>query len=147
LAGWTVAVSIIARGGHRHARAGLLCLTGATGLEPATSGVTGDPTSFRLGADTNEVPAYDGFSSRCPDEPRQASDGGFSSAWTRCGHADGVFEVVIRVTDRGHGFEAELADYPVLREAGATPWEAVHRVVADHRALLERRWSAGALRS
>jgi hypothetical protein len=58
-----------------------------------------------------------------------------------------VFDVVIRVTDRGQRFEAELADYPALREAGATPWEAVHRVVAGHRALLERRWSAGAVRS
>jgi hypothetical protein len=56
-------------------------------------------------------------------------------------------EVVIRVTDRGHHFEAELADFPALREVGATPWEAVHRVVAGHRGLLERRWSVGAVRS
>ena len=55
--------------------------------------------------------------------------------------------MVIRVTERGRCFEAELVDYPALREAGATPWEAVHRVVAGHRALLERRWSAGAVRS
>src|SRR3954471_1418896 len=56
--------------------AGSLCLTGATGLEPATSGVTGDPAGFRLDADTDEVPAQDRFSSGCPDERKQASEGG-----------------------------------------------------------------------
>ena len=57
-----------------------------------------------------------------------------------------VVEVVIRVRDRGGAsdgarYEAELVDYPVLRELGATPWEAVRRLVAGHRTLLERRWS------
>ncbi len=38
-------------------------------------------------------------------------------------------------------YEAELPDYPAVRELGMTPWEAVHRLVASHRAVLERRWS------
>jgi hypothetical protein len=59
-------------------------------------------------------------------------------------------DVVIRIRDLGlmaagdgacERFEAELADYPVVREYGATPWEAAYRLVAMHRALLERRWS------
>lgn len=56
--------------------------------------------------------------------------------------AVGMVEVAIRVRDLGDGrYEAELVDYPVLRELGATPWEAVRRLVAGHRRLLERRWS------
>src|SRR4051794_1630897 len=66
-----------------------------------------------------------------------------------------VGDVVIRVRDRGpepswHAdrrlfgpwcrFEAELASYPVVRELGMTPWEAVHRLVSNHREVLERRW-------
>lgn len=66
-------------------------------------------------------------------------------------------ELVVRIVDRGpepdwhkdrslYGpwdrFEAELADYPPVNERGGSPWEAVHRLVANHRALLERRWSA-----
>jgi hypothetical protein len=39
-------------------------------------------------------------------------------------------------------YEAELADYAAVRELGSSPWEAVHRLVANHRGLLERRWSA-----
>jgi hypothetical protein len=39
-------------------------------------------------------------------------------------------------------YEAELVDYPAVREPGMTPWEAVHRLVSVHRVLLERRWSA-----
>jgi hypothetical protein len=57
-----------------------------------------------------------------------------------------VLSVSIAVRDRGvefgtDRFEAALADYPVLRELGPTPWAAVNRLVGAHRALLERRWS------
>ena len=65
-------------------------------------------------------------------------------------------EVVILLRDRGpepawhvdrglygpwRRYEAEVAEYPAVREAGMTPWEAVHRLVSNHRAVLERRWS------
>src|SRR4051794_41805725 len=40
-------------------------------------------------------------------------------------------------------FEAVFADYPVLVERRRTPWEAVNRLVAGHRALLERRGVGG----
>ena len=54
--------------------------------------------------------------------------------------------VSLVVRDRGpelevDRFEASLADYPLLREVGRTPWEAVQRLVGAHRDLLERRWS------
>ena len=54
--------------------------------------------------------------------------------------------VSIVVLDRGVAlgadrFEAGLEDYPLLREFGRSPWEAVNRLVGAHRALLERRWS------
>ena len=39
-------------------------------------------------------------------------------------------------------FPAEVVGYEALRELGMSPWEAVHRVIANHRTLLERRWSA-----
>jgi hypothetical protein len=39
-------------------------------------------------------------------------------------------------------YEAELADYVALREPGSSAWEAVQRLVSNHRGLLERRWSA-----
>ena len=39
-------------------------------------------------------------------------------------------------------FEAEPADYAALREPGDSPWQAVQRLVSEHRGLLERRWSA-----
>ena len=66
-------------------------------------------------------------------------------------------EVVIRVRDHGPApvrcggeglveswrrFEADVPSYPVVSERGVTPWEAVFRLVALHRAVLERRWSA-----
>jgi hypothetical protein len=66
-------------------------------------------------------------------------------------------ELVFRVVDRGlepewqrdralYGpwlrYEAELVSCPVARDFGQTPWEAVHRLVSNHRAVLERRWSA-----
>ena len=38
-------------------------------------------------------------------------------------------------------YEAVLPSYPVVSERGVTPWEAVFRLVAMHRAVLERRWS------
>lgn len=65
-------------------------------------------------------------------------------------------DVVIRVIDRGpepawhddgslfgpwRRFEAELPSYPIVREQGSTPWEAVSRSMSMHRGLLERRWS------
>ena len=68
-----------------------------------------------------------------------------------------VAEVEIVVYDRGpepawhedrrlYGpwwrFEAELVSYPLAREVGTSPWDAVHRLLANHRGLLERRWSA-----
>jgi hypothetical protein len=58
-----------------------------------------------------------------------------------------VLNVSLVVRDRGaefggDRFEAALADYPLVRELGRTPWEAVNRLVGAHRALLERRWSA-----
>ena len=43
--------------------------------------------------------------------------------------------------DAGWRYEAELTDFPALREVGRTPWEAINRLVGSHRALLERRWS------
>jgi hypothetical protein len=66
-------------------------------------------------------------------------------------------EVVILLRDRGtepawhkdrrlYGpwlrYEAEPADYPAVSELGGSPWEAVHRLVSNHRGLLERTWSA-----
>jgi hypothetical protein len=39
-------------------------------------------------------------------------------------------------------FEADLPSFPVVSVRGVTPWEAVFRLVAMHRAVLERRWSA-----
>jgi hypothetical protein len=38
-------------------------------------------------------------------------------------------------------YEALLPSYPAVRGSGTTPWDAVRRLVGDHRALLERRWS------
>jgi len=38
-------------------------------------------------------------------------------------------------------YEAELAGFEAVRELGTSPWEAVYRLVANHRALLARRWS------
>jgi hypothetical protein len=43
----------------------------------------------------------------------------------------------------GERYQAELAGYAAVQEAGASPWEAVRRLVVDHRPLLERRWAAG----
>ncbi len=40
-------------------------------------------------------------------------------------------------------FEAEPEGYAAVRESGMTPWEAVYRLVANHRPVLERRWSGG----
>jgi hypothetical protein len=83
------------------------------------------------------------------------SDGGAVA-----GRADPVLvtELSVAVYDRGpepeyhrdrslfgpwRRYEAELASYPLVREVGATPWEAVYRLVSNHRPVLERRWSSG----
>jgi hypothetical protein len=65
-------------------------------------------------------------------------------------------EFLVRIFDRGvepewhrdhryfgpwQRFEAEISNYAVVNERGASPWEAVHRLVANHRAVLERRWA------
>ena len=47
------------------------------------------------------------------------------------------------LAERGERYQAELASYAVVRAVGVSPWEAVRRLVVDHRALLERRWSPG----
>src|SRR3954449_1002432 len=51
-----------------------------------------------------------------------------------------VLRVSVEVRDRGSSpetrFEAELAGFAVLREAGRTPWEAISRLIAP--------WAAGA---
>ena len=39
-------------------------------------------------------------------------------------------------------YQAELVDYPALRELGTSPYDAARRLVANHRGLLERLWSA-----
>jgi hypothetical protein len=56
-----------------------------------------------------------------------------------------VLSVSLEVPDLGPEaacrYEAELTDFPALREAGRTPWEAINRLLASHRGLLERRWS------
>ena len=64
------------------------CGAGATGLEPATSGVTGDPTVFGRIAEAEERPAQRGIPGRWRWKPNRASEGGFRAAWTRCGRAD-----------------------------------------------------------
>jgi hypothetical protein len=58
-----------------------------------------------------------------------------------------LLSVSVVVRDRGADcgadrFEATLEDFPVLRDVGRTPWEAVNRLVGGHRAMLERRWMA-----
>jgi hypothetical protein len=76
-------------------------------------------------------------------------------------HGDGCLgEVVIRLRDRGpepawhedrelygpwYRFEAELASAPEVRALGMTPWEAVHGLVSNGRAELERRWAGVAV--
>jgi len=47
------------------------------------------------------------------------------------------------VVERGERYEAQLAGYSVVRARGASSWQAVRRLVSEHRALLERRWSGG----
>jgi hypothetical protein len=61
-----------------------------------------------------------------------------------------VTMVALAVYDRGplvdgaERFEAQLAGYSVVRARGASSWQAVRRLVSEHRALLERRWSGAA---
>ena len=60
-----------------------------------------------------------------------------------------VTTVVVAVYDRGPSaapderYEAELAGYPAVREAGTSPWKAVRALVGEHRTLLERSWAPG----
>jgi hypothetical protein len=60
-----------------------------------------------------------------------------------------VTTVVVEVYDHGPAaapderYEAELAGYVAVRETAASPWEAVHALVGQHRALLKRRWAPG----
>src|SRR4051794_29509484 len=89
--------------------AGLLCLTGATGLEPATSGVTGDPTGFGWSAEVQEIPGQQRFSIGSVEEPKRAPEGDFGTAWTRCGRVE------IELRSRAGEVEATLVGYP-LRE-------------------------------
>ena len=68
----------------------------------------------------------------------------------------GLFEselvtmVALAVYDRGPSvnraerFEAQLAGYSVVQARGASSWQAVRRLVSEHRVLLERRWSGAA---
>ena len=102
----------------------------------------------------------------------RASPYGFRDAWQDVWHyswvaemsdrlfrlADGssvpepelVTMVAVAVYDRGPSvdrcerFEAQLAGYSVVRARGASSWQAVRRLVSEHRALLERRWSGAA---
>jgi hypothetical protein len=46
--------------------------------------------------------------------------------------------------DRAKRYEAQLAGYSVVQARAASSWQAVRRLVSEHRALLERRWSEGA---
>jgi hypothetical protein len=64
-----------------------------------------------------------------------------------------VTTVVVAVYDRASSaapderYEAELAGYAAVREAGASPWEAVRALVGQHRTLLEHRWAPGGPRT
>ena len=49
--------------------------------------------------------------------------------------------------DRRERFEAELASYAAVRAVGGSPWEAVHRLVSNHRPTLEWSWSSEGLGS
>jgi hypothetical protein len=89
-------------------------------------------------AEGDESPAQQRFLDAPPRIADGAESGGSGTAWTRCGRE---FRVVIDLRSRGAEVEAVLADYPLLAESGRTPWEAVDRLVARHRVLLERRWS------
>ncbi len=86
--------------------------------------------------------------------------GSASSAVARDGDRVLVTELSVLVYDRGPEpeyhrdrslfgpwwrYEAELASYPAVRGLGATPWQAVHRLVSNHRPVLERRWSSGGI--
>src|SRR3954462_15507446 len=70
------------------ARARLCRPTGATGLEPATSGVTGDPTVSGRVAERGEKPAQTRFSLDSRVTANDAESGGFQPAWTRCGRVE-----------------------------------------------------------
>jgi hypothetical protein len=96
--------------------------------------VTGDPTGFGRSAEVQEIPGQQRFPVGSVEEPNLLAEDGFSPAWTRCGRVE------IELRARNGEVEASLLGYP-LRETGRTAWEAVNRLVAAHRGLLERRWS------
>ena len=58
-----------------------------------------------------------------------------------------VTMVAVAVYDRGPSvdrperFEAQLSGYSVVHARAGSPWQAVRRLVSEHRTLLERRWS------
>jgi hypothetical protein len=72
-----------------------------------------------------------------------------SAGFARADAQTRVSTVIVTVHDRGlsapleERFVAELESFAGLREAGPSPWEAVRRLVVDHRPLLERRWAPG----
>jgi len=47
--------------------------------------------------------------------------------------------------DRAERYEAQLAGYSVVRARASSSWQAVRRLVSEHRTLLERRWSGAGL--
>src|SRR3954466_15816333 len=68
-------------------RIAVWCGAGATGLEPATSGVTGDPTGFWRVAEVHETPAQGRFPNWFDEKRNDGPEGGFRASWTRCGRA------------------------------------------------------------
>ena len=143
------------------------CRRAAPGLVFPGAGRQGDGGGQR--DDGRQVPRGDRASGAAARVRRQGGAGGERSAArgggvvsastdTRPVVADAFCEVVIRVRDHGpppariaggepveswRRFEADVPSYPLVSERGATPWEAVFRLVAMHRAVLERRWSRG----
>src|SRR5439155_25118857 len=62
---------------------------GATGLEPATSGVTGDPGRFCAIDRGGVFPVAMRVFGACAELAQVAAEGCFSTVWTRGGHAGG----------------------------------------------------------
>src|SRR4051812_5191147 len=69
------------------ADAELLVATGATGLEPATSGVTRDSSGSVSAAQPDVLPAQERLPFRSDQVPKDADSDGFGTAWTRGGRA------------------------------------------------------------
>ena len=101
--------------------------------------MTGDPAASVRIAQPDEKPAQRGIPEAQLRIADGAESGDFGGAWTRFGRD---FQVVIDLRWCGSEFVAALSDYPLLTESGRTPWEAVHRLIAGHRGLLERRWGS-----